>query len=507
MDKKDTKHLYRKTGRNIWTIRYVVPLDVLHAFLDENNKPRKEITKSTGSDDLYTAQQLRDIFIAKMKLRIQAIRTGDESLIPKLAEEYKIELQNIKDQEEEFEIKYIKGEVAYDVGLDTYQDIKDELVDEATDRIKELKLINASQEDINKERLKGKISEEQALEKLDKTGKVKEFYNEILGKNFDAHLDHWETRRSLKVNPLYMQAGIAHVKLFQEYHPTIAGVTWRVVEEWVHQLGNPKTGKPKNSITIGGYLSSLRSYWKHVSKIIEDPNAKDIHAFNDHTMPVSIHNVRAGWESEDLRKLYEEETITSKNTPLLKPLMLIAMFTGCRIEDACRLQRKDVINIKGIRCLHIDSSKAKRFHNFGKRNTPIHSKLEPTIDKLLSEIDEDPEAYLITIKTAIVRGKRSTALSKSFGAHKEYLGYEKKDPNTERNQVLRDFHSIRTTGNSFLKNKKVEQTEREVIFGWSKSFKNASMAENNYNDKEISYPYDQRKKDIELLSELYYWLD
>ena len=494
MIKEDTKYLIRKKGRTIYTIRYLIPPDVAHAFLDKNGKPKKEILKSTKTSDLHTAQLIRNRIVSDTEIKIESVRTGDENLMSPIAQMYAKDLRKYEIEQKEME--HVHPAI-------------DNLRDEALARVKEMKLVNATGEEIKKAMSPsgGYISEEEALEKLDKTGRVKQFYAELLGHNFDAHLEQWETRRSKKVGASYMKQGKAHIKLFQKYHPTITGVTWRIVEEWIYQLGNPEKGKPINSITIAGYLSSLRSYWKHVSKIIEDPNAKDPTAFSDHELPDSVHSIRKGWETEDLRRLYQEDTITSKNTPVLKDLMLIAMCTGCRIEDACRLQRKDVVIKKGIRCLHINASKAKRFHNFGIRDTPILSKLEPTIDRLLSEIDDDPEAYLITIKTAEVGGKRSTALSKSFGYHKEALGYERKDTKSERAQELRDFHSIRTTGNSFLKNKKIEQTEREVIFGWSKSFKNASMAENNYNDREISYPYDQRKKDIELLTELYYWLD
>ena len=493
MTNNDTKHLEKRKGRTIWTIRYVLPTDVRHAFLDNKGKPRKAFMRSTNTDDLATAQKIRNIVVSSIELKIESIRTGDENLMAPLANLYKQEM------------KEIRSEMTSDDAFDAIDHVRDE----ALARVYELGLVKASGEEITKAMTTptGYITEEEALEKLDKTGKVKQFYAEILGHNFDAHLEQWETRRSKKVGASFMKQGRAHIRLFQKYHPTISGVTWKVVDDWIYELGNPEKGKPINSITIGGYLSSLRNYWNHVSKIIEDPNAKDLIAFKEHELPDSVHDIRKGWETEDLRRLYQEETITSKNTPLLKDLMFIAMFTGCRIEDACRLQRKDVVIKKGIRCLHINASKAKRFHNFGIRDTPILSKLEPTIDRLLSEIDDDPEAYLITIKTAEVGGKRSTALSKSFGYHKEALGYERKDTKSERAQELRDFHSIRTTGNSFLKNKKIEQTEREVIFGWSKSFKNASMAENNYNDREISYPYDQRKKDIELLTELYYWLD
>ena len=279
MDNTDTKHLYRKTGRNIWTIRYVLPIDVLPAFVDSTEKPRKEITKSTETDDLYTAQQLRNVFIGELKIKIQSIRTNDEELMVPLAKMYakKIKQFNIEEKQ-----------------MDHPHPAIDEIRDEALARLKEMKLVKATGEEITKAMTtpEGYITEEEALEKLDKTGKVKQFYAEILGHNFDAHLDHWETRRSKKVGASFMKQGRAHIRLFQKYHPTISGITWKVVDDWIYELSNPEKGKPINSITIGGYLSSLRNYWNHVSRIIQDPNAKDLIAFKEHELPDSFHDIR-----------------------------------------------------------------------------------------------------------------------------------------------------------------------------------------------------------------------
>ena len=488
MNKQDTKHLYKKNGRTIWTIRYRVPPDVQYAFLNANGKVQKEITKSTGTTDLSIAQKKRDIFIGGLSLKTESIRTGDKSLLFPLAQVYKKDIKQIK--------KDMK------VNPDA-SELIDPIREDALERVKELNLVDASPEEIKKamKTPEGYISEGEALQNLDKSGKVKAFYDEVLGKSFDAYIDEWAKRRSNQVGSRYVAEGISTIKKFKEFHSTLTGVSWAVVQQWVDILGQQNV----NSRTIRGYMTNLKHYWKHVIRMERDKDAEDINAFTEHEIPTSHHAVRKAWESEDVRRLLQTETITIKNKPILKDLIMIGMFTGARIEEICQLQKKDVVLKNNIKCLYIDKSKTDRHHNFGKRNTPIHSKLDPIIVRLLEQLDNEEE-YLIPITTKVIDGKRSTALSKNFGYHKKYLGFSSKQTNATHSQELRDFHSLRTTVNSFLRNKKVEQKHREVICGWSKAFKNQSMAETAYNDMEMSYPYHERKKDVELLTELYDWL-
>ncbi len=482
MTNQDTKHLVKDKGRTVWTIRYVVPKDVRHAFLDNKGKPRKIIKQSTKTSNLNTAQKIRNKIVSGIELKILSVRTGDENLMAPLANLYKQEMKQIKKDDD---------------------DSIDQVRDEALSRVYELNLVDATGEEITKARTtpEGYISEEEALKKLDKTGKVKQFYDEILGNSFDSYLDEWLVDRRKKVGEQFADAGIKHIKVFQEYQPTIAGVRWKVVKQWIDTLDI-------NSNTILGYMSSLRSYWKYLVRIIEHQDAKDPTAFMEHTMPKTVHAKRKAWEAEDVRRLYQNETIHTKHNPTIKDIILIGMFTGCRIEEIAQFQVKNVAYIENIRCLCIDMSKTDSHHGFGRRNTPIHAKLNSLIDRLLEEAGDDQEQFLIKrVGNENKYNKRSKGLSQAFSRHKVKLGYQTKEVNAKHNQVLQDFHSLRTTVNTFLRRKDIEQVKREVLCGWSKGFKNASMAENNYLDMEQMYKYNERKADIELLSELYDWLE
>ena len=488
MTNNETKHLVKQKGRLIWTIRYVLPKDVRHAFLDNKGKPRTVILKSANTDDLATAQKIRSIIVSSIELKIQSIRTGDENLMAPLANLYKQRLKKYKEEAKE---------------LDYPHPAIDEVAEEALARVYELGLVKATGKEVAKAMSTptGYISEEDALEKLDKSGKVKQFYAEILGNSFDAYLDEWMVDRRKKVGAQYADAGILHINTFQKYHPTIAGVRWKVVKEWIDTLDI-------NSNTILGYMSSLRSYWKHLIRIVEHKDAKDPTAFTDHVMPKTPHAKRKAWEAEDVRRLYQVESIHTKNNPTIRDVIQIGMFTGCRIEEITQFQVKNVVHKENIRCLFIDISKTDEHHGFGKRNTPIHSKLEPLIDRLVEEAGDDPEAYLINkVGNKNKYDKRSAGLSQAFSRHKVKLGYSIKKIKATFNQELQDFHSLRTTVNTFLRRKDIKQKQREVLCGWSKGFSNSSMAENNYLDMEQMYKYNERKADIELLTELYDWLD
>jgi integrase len=488
MAKEDTKYLQRLKGRNIWSVRFKIPKDVRHAFLDNKGKARKVIIKTTNTEDLVTAQRIRKIFVESIKLKIQAVRSGDENLMQPLANLYKLEMRKYKDEAKE---------------LDYPHPAIDDLREEALARVKDLNLVDATDKEIVQAMTtpEGYISEEEALEKLDKTGRVKQFYDEVLGNSFDAYLDEWLVERRKRVGEQFADAGIKHIKTFQDYHPTIAGVRWKVVKQWIDSLNI-------NSNTILGYMSSLRDYWKYLVRIVEHPDAKDPTAFIEHTMPKTVHAKRKAWEPEDVRRLYQNETVHTKNNPTIKDIILIGMFTGCRIEEITQFQVKNVAHIENIRCLCIDISKTDTHHGFGRRNTPIHTKLNPLIDRLLEEAGDDPEEYLIKrVGNKNKYNKRSKGLSQAFSRHKVKLGYQTKEINPKHNQVLLDFHSLRSTVNTFLRRKGLEQVKREVLCGWSKGFKNESMAENNYLDMEQMYKYNERKADIELLTELYDWLD
>ena len=127
----DTKHLEKRKDRTIWTIRYVLPKDVRHAFLDNKAEPRRAIMQSTNTDDLPTAQKIRNILVSSIELKIQSVRTGDENLMAPLANLYKQEMKQIKKDDD---------------------DSIDQVRDKALSTVYELNLVDATGEEITKAR-------------------------------------------------------------------------------------------------------------------------------------------------------------------------------------------------------------------------------------------------------------------------------------------------------------------------------------------------------------------
>jgi len=107
----------------------------------------------------------------------------------------------------------------------------------------------------------------------------------------------------------------------------------------------------------------------------------------------------------------------------------IAAYTGCRIEEICRIRPNDIIN----NTITIKNSKTET----GNRTIPIHSKIK----KLLEKFSSTPkDGYIIHSSAGNKYGNRSDPLSKRFGRLKKELGFEQ----------LKVFHSIRKTTTTLL---------------------------------------------------------
>ena len=483
--KNESHHLIKYPGRKSWYFRYAIPTDVRHAFLNpDTKKPLREILQSTKEVDLDNAKLKRDIYLSKMVLEIKAIRTGEVDLIEPLAIDFQRKITAFKEGGQQ-------AEALLDAEREKY-------VDKA-------KVLFPVEGDTNK------ISQEHndstgavALEELDKTGNVKKYFDLIEGKRFDAYIEQFnEVRKRKGIGQRNIDNGKSQIKKFTKHQGTIEGTTWKRVKEFTNKL----LAKGLTSKTVQGYLDTLSAYWKYLRRELEHPDAQEINPFQEPDLPPTPVARRVAWESEDIRRLLQTPTIHSKNNPQLLDTIMIGMFTGCRIEEICQLKVKNIEIKDNARCIFIEKSKTDKYHRFGKRHVPIHSKLEPVIDRLVEENNNKGDVYLIRIGGKGNKyDRRSDTLSKGFRKHKVKLGYPAKQIKADYEQTLRDFHSFRNTVNTFLQSKKIIRSHREQLCGWSKMFKDNSMAEEVYLDMLISYPFSERKRDIELLSEFYDWL-
>lgn len=199
------------------------------------------------------------------------------------------------------------------------------------------------------------------------------------------------------------------------------------VDKWLKSLNRAPN-------TLSQYLMAGTAFWKWATKYDAGwrVDFKDkANPFLGHDLPQGGGSELAGQERQiytraDALKLHQA-ALDNRDKPLAD-LITLGWYTGARIEELCRLTKESVITVEGIRCFDFPKSKSKA----SKRVVPIHPGLLPSIDRM---IEENADAYLITIKSDGPYGKRSHAISKAFGRLRTAAGFSR----------LHVFHSFRHT--------------------------------------------------------------
>ena len=243
------------------------------------------------------------------------------------------------------------------------------------------------------------------------------------------------------------------LRLIYEYNPTIDFFNSKNIENFLNYLGNDRG---KSASSIKRITNAGRNFFRYLQKIKEIPS--------DSTNPFKVPddfristkpNSRARFKAEAWVPFKPEEVVflfriaKSKEDMQLANLIAIAAYTGARIEEICSLQRKhiDLVN------LSISIIRAKTAA--GNRTIPIHSAIQPLIEKLLEQSTDD---YLISRLTKNKYGDRSNAIGKRFGRLKTAENFGK-------NYV---FHSIRKTFVTELENSSVGENIAADIVGHKK---------------------------------------
>jgi integrase len=136
----------------------------------------------------------------------------------------------------------------------------------------------------------------------------------------------------------------------------------------------------------------------------------------------------------------------------LSNLIMLAAYTGARIEELCQLKTSSVRVVEGLQCLSIEDAKTEA----GNRLVPVH----PEIDPLIRQLTKDSsDGYLISGLTETKYGDRSNAIGKRFGRLKAELGHGSE----------KVFHSIRKTVTTTLENAGVPEGVAADIVGHEKA--------------------------------------
>lgn len=101
---------------------------------------------------------------------------------------------------------------------------------------------------------------------------------------------------------------------------------------------------------------------------------------------------------------------------VIQDLILMGLYSGCRLDELASLRKNEIVMIEGIRCFYISKSKTKA----GIRYVPIHSLLVGIVDKYLSQNHGD---YLLPPSNRIIRkdGKKGPWYSQKFTRLREHI--------------------------------------------------------------------------------------
>ncbi len=152
--------------------------------------------------------------------------------------------------------------------------------------------------------------------------------------------------------------------------------------------------------------------------------------------------VRRPWTVKELEKLFESY---DKSLPVWQ-VTALGLYTGMRIEELCQLTVEDVSKA----ALQVTAGKT----DAAVREVPIH----PTIRDLVSSLKKNSEdGYLISgLHPGGYDGKRSAAMTKRFGRLKRELGFD--DP-----AVV--FHSLRASFIRALAEAEVPKSTQRLLVG------------------------------------------
>jgi integrase len=252
------------------------------------------------------------------------------------------------------------------------------------------------------------------------------------------HLDEWLGTLSNEAKTKDMKR--ATIVRFGETFPFIQDVNRKDVQRW---FGKRATDDGLTTKTLNRYLSELRGYWSFLRSLELVPEEGS--PFDRLTL--------SGKRSED-RKPFEAAEVVSllraaeeRGDEALANVITLGMWTGARIESLCKLKVEDV----RADCIRIEDDKTEA----GRRDVPIHSKLKPSLKRL---VGESKDGFVLSGLSTNKYGDRSDAVGKRFGRLKADLGFGE----------AHVFHSIRKTVVTLLDNAGVTENVAADIVGHEK---------------------------------------
>ena len=482
-NKSDTKYLIKQ--RNVWFFRKKIPPKYRHAF-----DGVKIYKRTTGEEHLDKAIEVRDILLLKLRYQFKQIDTGKKATIPEIAQKHLRELQDYRQVQQSLDATEADREGAKELEMLK----QEEIIDEAQ-RLFPLDTNSKEFEEASKTPEGYDVV--QGIKKLDKSGNAIKFIGEATGQTFNAYVE--EYCKYLSDNGLKYKTVQSYRESINSFSKDcmVENISDIAVKAWARNLCLKDGTQP---ITVQKKLDKIALYFTYLWKDLRVHWANQLNPFKNVDLPRNNNtsSERTAWTMDEMKKIYQADTIEIRKAPELKLLILIAMIYGCRLEEICQIKVEDICYEDNMRCFHITKSKTDVFHKFDRRYLPLVDCLVPIIDKAIEVLTH--EDYIIPVKTNAKVEGRSNNLGQRFGRHRVRLGYERverKRFNKKDEIITQDFHSYRKTVNTSLQMLGLKDTERSSICGWNSVIKSQQMAEQVYLQNQIAYPLNKRKEHLE----------
>lgn len=331
----------------------------------------------------------------------------------------------------------------------------DPLVDEALELQHEL---NKSQGNGLRHELVMDILEEQTIEVAKEHGKATaKAFNEVatgdlvICKTLHPQWLSHQQEKGLTAKTIDQLS--SDLEILYEKFPTLKSLTPENVDRWVEQERKARHLSPASFNRVIGSFRNFLSFLKAANlrpRSVPDPfHIPDEYKVSKGSRSKTLNKVRSWvpFSPAELVKLHEEAK--KLKSPTLATLIVVAAYTGARIEEICSL-KVEKIDLKA-KTFHITDSKTEA----STRQVPIHTAILPIFKNLVAQ---SSDGYLFSRLPENKYGARGDALGKAFGRLKTSLGYGSQHV----------FHSIRKTTVTALENCGIPENVCADIVGHQK---------------------------------------
>jgi len=401
--------MYLQRRRRVWYALHDIPADLREAM-----GGNARFTQTLQTEDRKTAERRAAVLEIRWRSEIEQARRGTRDHVERDAAYWRGVLRETPEEHREV--------------------VLDFLADEAQARVhRALEKAGFSDE-----------KEPGALD-LPEVEEARRFHAIATGKlvKLDEHVDEWVA--TLSNEPKTKDMKKATVLKFAETFPFVPDVQRKDVQRWINRMVQDEGKKAK---TIRRILSEVRGYWSYLVSIEAAP--EEALPFEKLTLPKE--SVKEAVRDER-RAFTPAEVVTllraaeAKGDTQLADLIRLGMWTGARIEELCALKLDEV----GDGFFEVEDAKTPA----GWRQVPVHSKLAPTLARLIEASRKAKDEYVLAGLTFNKYGDRSNAIGKRFGRLKDEAGFGPQHV----------FHSIRHTVASMFKGLGVEEALAADILG------------------------------------------